>query len=312
MSRCALMDIGSNTARLVLYTVEKGSFTRLVDHRENLGLISYVADQLLSREGLAALAEWVATARRMVEISGCDRVDCFATAALRDVLNKGEVVDYIYRTTGLPIRILSEPQEAYYEFRGLMTARQVADGLCLDVGGGSAQLFSFSGRQMGQWVSLPIGSLHLYNRFVDGILPREGQSKRIRSYVKAQVREGRFAKKAGAQLLYVLGGTARAMAQLDMSLAGQGADVDGYRLPVERVLELIEHIKSMRVEALRLLNRVNPDRVHTIVPGMIAISEVARFVGAQQLEVVRAGVREGYLASVVIGGEKPYLPQEGA
>lgn len=303
MERCAIIDLGSNTIRLVVYAVEGTSFTSLVNESEFLGIIRYVTDGVLSDEGLERIVDSLEEFTKLASLLDCKRQFCFATASLRGIKNADYVCQIVRERTGVQVLRLSGEEEAKYDSLGLLCAKpQLTDAVGCDVGGGSGQIFVLEQKELTQCVSLPIGCLKLYNDFVKGLLPHKSEAQRLYRYAKELLRQTPL-EKAQGDVLYAMGGTARAMAKLHRSMVATKMPVEDYRVDVEDINVMIATIRNMGMDGIKLLNKVIPERTHTIIPGMLVLKAIAKTMGIKNIQIVRTGVREGFLTENVIGAD---------
>ncbi|PWM26158.1 MAG: hypothetical protein DBX44_01005 [Oscillospiraceae bacterium] len=297
--RYGIIDLGSNTIRTVVYETEGRDFKKLFTERSFTGILNYIEEGILRPDGIEAIRQTVGRMAQLCQMLGCADIHAFATASLRGVKNAQEVCDSLAQT-GTQLRLLSGEEEAACDFAGLMAADLPADGIGFDLGGGSCQIFRYASRELTSSVSLPIGSLALYNRFVRGILPTQKQRKEIRRFVRSELLAARIAEGKQFDRIFAIGGTARAAAKLHRALTGQSRPVEGYPLTVEQLEELCKLMTALDMHGLRLIERVAPERITTLVPGILAIRTICRVLDAEQIQVVKNGVREGYLCRYLL------------
>lgn len=304
--RHAVIDVGSNTIRTVIYEIDKasGEAKELVSEREFTGIIAYVKYGRLCEAGQLQLIEVLTRMKEFCEIASCRAVSCFSTASLRGAENLDEVVGRVREATGIGIRPLSAEEETLYDLEGLRAANVAAEGTGLDLGGGSCQIFRYDGNGFRASTSLKIGCLTLSNLCVGGIFPTKSEAKKIREKVKRaledlddeklRVSDGAFA--------YAMGGTARAAARVHAALAGTAASKakKNLRLTRDALADVVELSQDDPKECIRLLSRVAPARMHTLVTGVIVLRALCKRLGAEGIEVVPTGIREGYLRKEVL------------
>lgn len=301
MEKVSLIDIGSNTIRLVIYRLEGIGAREVFNHREFAGLIEYLEDGRLSDPGIDVLVECLRNMRDLIDLVGSDQVDAFATASLRGITNLDEVRELVRRETGFDIQVLTAAEEAHYDQIGLKHSGLAEEGVGLDLGGGSCQIFTFCEAGICDFVSLPIGSLRMYQLFVRGVQPSKEEQKMIRSYVKDQLESHRELEDTGFSCVYAMGGSARAAAKLHRAMIGGSQKIDAYELTCDDLKNMTDTIREMGVEGVRLLGHILPERLYTLLPGMITLRTVARYLGVGKIIVVKNSVREGYLWSKILG-----------
>ena len=188
--RCAAIDIGSNTTRVLVAEPDAGQLRGVMDQKAftRLGQGSG-RDGAIGPQKVAEVADAVATQVRLAEELDADAIRIVATAAMRDAANREDVVDEITRACGLPVEILSEQEEGRLAFVGATrTLGHVVEGevAVVDVGGGSSEIVLGSLSKGAQRVSsFKIGSGSLTESFVSGDPPSAAEIRALREHVDA-------------------------------------------------------------------------------------------------------------------------------
>ena len=323
----AIVDVGSNTVRLNIYRLEYGQLTQVLNRKESVGLASYVKNGQMMPSGIRRVTEVLSDFKSLLDGLNITDIHVFATAALRNARNSQAAVAEISQRSGLDVRVISGELEAELDFIGASSAaNNVAEGLLVDIGGGSTELVPYRDGKMLNAVSLPFGSLNTHDAFISGILPTIKERKTMLKAITAELENlPEDFSRGPYPVICGVGGTAR---------AANKVAIDMFRLPSENSTVKFSQLKTMvkllerenkkvvAVDALDLLIRVVPFRVRTLLPGMIVLWAVAKYFGGESIEVTEAGVREGYLYKFVVpsienGGASPYATetqeaQEGA
>ncbi len=294
-----VIDIGSNTVRLVTYSLRDGRLHPMLNKKYAAGLAGYVdAKGNISEDGVRRLLEILTEIRAMLRHVRVKNIYPFATAALRNSGNGREIVSRIREECGFDVRVLTGEEEAIFDYYGATSGPVGDSGLLVDVGGGSTELTFFCEGEIRAATSLPVGSLNLYRRFVGGLLPTAAEAKKIRKELKRRLESLAFSNgDLITQPIYSVGGTARASRKLinaRFSLPSSNTEYTYDQLK-ETLRELEE---SPKVLADRIL-LTSPERIHTIVPGLLVFKTVAKFFSSQRFIVSEYGVREGYLLHVL-------------
>ncbi len=305
MRHVALIDIGSNTIRLVTYELEGTRATRLFSKKRMTGLADYVdAEMRLSAEGIDEACEAIAYLQRLCEKLGVEEVHPFATASLRNVANSKKAVKAIEKRTGLAIDLVSEKDEALLGYAAFLHDAPASDGGLVDIGGGSTEIVAFAGGVPKTALSLPIGSLKLFKRHVARILPGPGEVRAVKADVQAELDRAFPAGLAPAAHICGIGGSARAVLKLVRRMHGMPEDAQEFSAAeLDALVEKLcaaEETDEGCAEARKLILRSCPDRVHTIVPGALVLQAVVGRFGAERVYVSKFGIREGYLYERVL------------
>ena len=294
--RYGLIDLGSNTIRLVVYDISDGTFTQVINEKSFAGIISYIEHRKLLGEGVEKIIKTLKELLRLCQMFKCEDVGCFATASLRNLKNIESVLAEVKKRAGIQIRVISSEEEAYYDYLGLTTYTQEKELLCCDIGGGSAQIAYVKDAKIQEYASLEIGSLKMYKAHVAGFLPTDTEIQEIQHHVLNELKEHAFIANTGLKKMYFIGGTTRATARLDRYLRQTpDVDINGYSIKRTDIMKIVEKIRHSGYEGTRILNTVVAERAHTIIPGIIVIDQIVQYAGVDKFITIRNGVREGYL-----------------
>ena len=298
----AIIDIGSNSARVVVFERDASGYLRaLAGSRASLRLVEDVDKRgALTEATMARTSEALRDFKAIATGAGATRIVTVATAAMRDASNGALFGQRLERELGLQIEIISGAEEARYGFDGAMRGLAVSGGLLFDVGGGSMQLTTFGRRRRSSDVSLPLGALRLNARFVDSDPPTRPQLRRLRDYVRKSLAKAGIKRLQDGRLVGT-GGTLRNLAKIDREAQNYPiASLHGYELPCDRLRDTVELLASMKEKHRDRLPGLSAERADSIVGGGVAIQTLAEFMRATQVVVSGQGIREG-LALKLLG-----------
>ena len=182
-----IVDIGSNTMRLVIYKVEGGKPRVLLNKKEMAELASFIQDGMMVADGINRACYILDSFNLLAKDLGVNNLHVFATASLRNISNSQAAVSEIEDRTGLAINLLSGAQEAEYDFVGAARTIDLKSGLLVDIGGGSTELVMYNNMQIQNSISLPIGSLSMYTKFVKHLFPTKKERKKIEECVREMI-----------------------------------------------------------------------------------------------------------------------------
>lgn len=294
----SVIDIGSNTIRMKVYKVGgDGRIDPVFQTKDMTGLAGYVgADNVLSAEGIARAAAVLRHNAGIVKSLGLDPPHVFATAALRNAANSERAVREIEALCGMKIDVISGKKEAALDYIGATWEHERGSGVVIDIGGGSTELTFFRDGAIVRAESMPVGSLGMFTDRVEWLLPTAGEQEKIARKTLRELR-GLGLDGMKSPCACGVGGSVRACARLAQSVFRLER---GCVLPASMVGELVQRFAQPSRESLRRLLRVVPERIHTIMPGMIILHTLLGQLGCDVLEVSAYGVREGYLLAEIL------------
>ncbi len=300
---CAVIDIGSNTIRLCLYNWDGQQIQTLFSKKETVGLVGYVKNGTLSQKGIQSCINTLQAFKELAQNFKPDAFLVFATASLRNIENTDQALRQIKEATGIEVDVILGREEARLDFVGATQATDMSEGLLVDIGGGSIELVSFQNHVMQFATSIDVGSLSLFTKHVELFFPDKFERHEIKKEVKQKLMEIPELQNQSFHTICGVGGTIRNTGKLYNFAHSLGNTNRIY--PASAVKDFLKRFKNPDKEALQFLLRVAPDRVHTIVPGMLALQVIIRYFGVQEIQVSPFGVREGYLFDRILKGGTP-------
>lgn len=307
MPTYGVIDLGSNSIRLVIYEVKDDrrstysskDFKSIINDKVMAGLAAFVEDGVFTPDGVDRAVNVLKSHMKRVRYFGCKRVDVFATAVLRNAVNCAEAVAEIERRCGLAVTLLSARDEAHLGFVGARCSTPLERGTLVDIGGGSTELTRVEGGRDSDDVSLGQGSLSSFARFVRNILPVPIEMDAIACEFRGNLRRLPSLEPYKASTLYGVGGSTRAAAKLVQQL--DELQTRPREVQAEQVIQILRACRENPSAFGYAALKASAERVHTMVPGCVILAELFRHLGADKLVVCKHGVREGYLIERMLG-----------
>ena len=314
--RLAVIDLGSNSFRLVVFTAGDGWWKRTDEIYEPVR----IGEGLMGTGSLGSAPMERALGTLDVFAHFCrasglgeDAVDAVATSAIRDAENAEEFLTRARACFGLPIRVLSREAEARYGYLAAVNSSTLGDGCVLDLGGGSMQLVRVAGRLASESGSWRVGTVRMSERF----LPPNGPAKRrqledLRAHVAGELESaswlGDAATAAGGGRLVGIGGTVRNLAAAAQRAAGLPSNgVQGMLIERDALDELVQRLAALPAAERASIPGVKPARADLILAGAVVVQGVLEAGGFAGLETTEAGLREGVFFERLLAERDPPL-----
>lgn len=294
----AIVDIGSNSMRLTVYETDGTDFKILFKEKFMAGLAGYIEDGILSAEGIECAYNGLLDFRETLESLGIENIAVFATASLRNIENTTEVVTAIKAATGYSVEVISGEEEALMGYTGAMRDVCLTSGAFIDIGGASTEIVPFENCQPLASASVRVGSLNLYRECVKNIMPGDGSLKRMHKAIVAEIDKKDpliFDKRSP---LVCVGGTARAVLKIARKLYALPAGCN--TVSKSQLDDMASQLYKGDRVAAGLVLKLEPDRIHTIVPGIMIMQHIFRLFDSDEIVVSKYGVREGYLCQKIL------------
>ncbi|MEF3331033.1 exopolyphosphatase [Oceanobacillus oncorhynchi] len=292
----AIIDIGSNTMRLVIYEKTKGNRLKEIENvKASSRLRTFLEeDNTLNQAGIDRLIDTLKSFQEVLDTYTLQDTICAATAAVRQAENKKEIETQIVERTGLNIRIVSEQEEAYYGYLAVIHSTSLTEGVTVDIGGGSTEVTYFEGRELKESHSFPFGALTLKDFFHKSIPTTEELSK-LRHYLKDQFATLPWLADKEVKLV-AIGGSARNLAQVHQNLESYPlAGLHEYQMFQKDIMEVSNHLTSLKPAKLAKVEGLSKDRADIIIPAIEVFHCLYQTVQAESLILSRKGLRDGVL-----------------
>lgn len=299
----AVIDMGSNSFRLVVFHYVPGQWFRLVDEiREPVRLSEGVRNGRLRRRALARAARAAELYASYCRTTGVDDIAAVATSAIRDAENQDEALEAVRAGGTLPVRVLSTADEAHYGFLGAVNATTLEDGWFLDIGGGSLQVGDVRARELVRSMSRPLGAVRLTEAFLTGDQRAKDEVKALRAHVRDALAEARWIRPRGGRLVGV-GGAVRTLAVMHQRRRAHPLyDPQGYRLSRSDLAEITADVLTLPAPQRDRIPGLKTDRADIILAAVLAVDEVLDATGAEAVEVCAHGLREGVMYEHYMAG----------
>ena len=304
----AVVDIGSNSVRLVVYDdLSRAPFPRFNEKALcSLGA-DLDGDDRLSGAAIDRTARAVARFCAIARAMNVDRIDAFATEATRRAANGADLVAAIRRKCGLRVRILSGAEEATYSALGVVAGFHRPRGLASDMGGGSLEIAEIVGDAVGQrTVSLPLGSLPVVAMLKAG---PAAAKQRIDNMLRRQLPAF-----AAEPVFHAIGGGWRALARAHIALKAPPIGiVHGYGIDAKEARAFAKAVQRMSPAELTALPGAPSRRAASLPAAALVLDRVLKAVKAERVVFSALGLREGWLYAQLPAEERRRDPLiEGA
>lgn len=290
----SIIDIGSNSIRLVIYEGIARSPTVLFNEKMLAGLgRGLVTTGKLDPEAVTRAVEEFRRFRALSEQAGASPLHVIATAAAREAQNGPDFIQRAEEILGVPIRVLSGREEAYYSALGVISGFYPADGIAGDLGGGSLELIDIRTDTIGDGITLPLGGLRLQDMSKNNA----GAAARI---AKKELDRAKLLKGGEGRVFYAVGGTWRNLARLHMSATDYPlAVMHHYEMALPDSLDFLKQVARGEVEKIKGIQRVSKSRRALLPYGAAVLLEIVARQKPSKIVVSALGVREGYLYSLL-------------
>lgn len=294
MDRIGIIDIGSNSIRLVIIDIKENRAHHQIENlEETVRLRSGTGFRgSLTEEGMAYATETVSLFVNFCKARSVKHIIAVATAAVRRAPNGQELVRRIQQETGVQTTILSGEEEAYLGYLGLVNSVTEKSGLMADLGGGSLKLVSFANRLNQNTVALDFGAVSLMEKYDLADLPTPDNLQNLESFLEETFEQIPWLQ--DQPKVIGLGGTFRSLARVYRNHVSYLPDItDGIVIPTDAVREIYTMLSKMDVDQRRKVPGLERARADLSVTGIGIIYKLLEACRSPELIVSVSSIRDG-------------------
>ncbi|WP_417767850.1 exopolyphosphatase [Stappia sp.] len=286
----AVIDIGSNSIRLVVYERHARTPTVLFNEKVLAGLGRGVgATGRLSDAATEQAERALVRFRRLCDQIGVGDLHILATAATRDAANGQQFLDAVEAICRTPVRLLSGRDEARLAALGIVSGIWRPDGIVGDLGGGSLELVELKHDEIGRGQTLPLGGIRLQE-------DAEGKTAKAQKIAEQALDDVDWLPIGSGKPFYAVGGTWRSLARLHLHQNGYPLHVmHDYAIPAEEAIEFCQLVARRDPDSLDMIEVVSRARRQLLPFGAVVMEKVLRRSKASKVVMSALGLREGLL-----------------
>lgn len=289
LARVGVVDVGSNSVRMVVFDGAARSPAYFFNEKVMAGLGYGIADTgRLNPEGRERALSAIKRFQLLADAMGISPLTAVATAAVREAEDGPDFCEEVLRTTGVKLWVIPGEEEARLSAQGVLLGWPAAEGLVCDIGGSSMELAELIGGQVAKCLSSKLGPQRLKTV--------KGGKKGRKAAIQAGVKEIAAEMNRVGERLYLVGGSWRAIARIDMDRRGYPLTVlHEYRMSRKALSATVEHIENTPVDELRARTGIGESRMALVPLAAQVLKELVRALKPKDIAISSYGLREGML-----------------
>ena len=298
MEKIAIIDLGSNSARLVLANILPGGYFVVFDELSESVRLADTDNGFLKPARIAQTIKTLKLMRRLCDANGVSRICAYATAAVRNAKNQRGFLDEVFAVCGFHLKVLSEEEEAHFVYQGVINSMDCPKGLIMDIGGGSTQLIYYNRRMLLGHKTIPAGAITLTEMFKESAKTPAERSAKIREYFFQQIQEIPWLKEVDCEDIKFIGvgGSFRNVGKISRMLGKYPLDMaHNYAVSQAEFKGIYDNIKTKDFTGDMQIRGLSDDRADIFPSALAAIDAVFSLLNFETLTISGAGLREGVL-----------------
>ncbi len=299
MERIAIIDLGSNTARLLIVDVMENGHFYIVDQLKEAPRLG----EGMERDGFlkpARIHETINTLkmfRKLCDVSGIERIIAVATAAVRHAKNQRSFLDEVSATCGIKLRVLSAEEEALYVYRGVINTMDIPKGIILEIGGGSTKIVYYNRRNLLNFETLPFGAITLTELFSqDGCSPQE-QAQKIEEFFTEQLSKIEWLKNVDPEVQMIgVGGSFRNLCRMTKIMKKYPLKtIHNYIINENDFSHVYDLLKGLDLDKKKKIKGLSSGRADILPSALAATNAFMKYMNLGNIVISGSGLRKGLL-----------------
>ena len=298
MYNLAIIDIGSNSMKMVLAEVKKGNSFNIIDElKETVRLGKGMNEEKkLKEDRIEKAIQTLRMFKDLCEANKTEEIITVATAAVREAKNRQKFLNRVKDEIGLEVKVLSGLDEGYYDYWGVANSIDREDGLIMDIGGGSIELVWMKDRVIKESTSLSFGALDITQNFdlYDSISPE--QEAELEDFLTQAYQEVPWLSKMEHQTLLGVGGTLKNIARIDQRKKNYPLNIlHNYKMSAADINDVYHLVKKKDLAERKDISGLSKKRADIFIGASAAVDALVNFCGLDKLVLSRKGIREGLI-----------------
>ncbi len=299
MEKIAIIDLGSNSARLVLVEIlPNGHYVVFDELKETVRLGQDMdRDGFLKPSRVAQAIKTLKMFRKLCDSYEIEKVYAFATNAVRRAKNQKSFIEEVNTVCGFKFKVLSEEEEAQHIYYGVINSLEIPKAVIVDLSGSCLQFIHYNRRNILNRESLPFGTITLTELFRDPSVSSAEQLDNIYQYVYTQLSKIEWLKTLEPDIQFIgVGGAFRNLARISRRVKHYPLEMlHNYTVGIEHFNQIYDMIASLEPEKRAKLKGLGSGRADIFPAALACIKSVFEVAGFEQLTVSGCGVREGFM-----------------
>ncbi len=297
MEKIAIIDIGSNTARIVIVDIREGGYFSVIDElKENVRLAKGMeTDGFLRPVRIQQMVKTLKTFKNLYESHNVTRVFAYGTAAVRRARNQRSFVEEVLSNCGIKLSILSQEEEASLVYTGVINSMDVPKGLIVDIGGASVKLIYYNRRVMLAQDTLPFGAVTLTEKFADATTDTVERAKLIEEYVVEHLKKLDWYSSIDPEVQLIgVGGSIRNLGKISRRFRHYPLDMaHNYHIGFDEFNTIYNSIKAVDMGKSTRIKGLSSARADILPAALSCLKAIESTSSFNELIISGAGLREG-------------------
>lgn len=296
MKTLGIIDIGSNSIKLIIVEIDNNSYKEIFHKKFQTRLSDFIdkENKNLSAEGMKNFFGIIFTFKKYCDEHNCEDIIAVATESLRQIRNSSEIIEDIYKTLNLKIKILSPNEECYLGYISSIP-NNLNDYVHIDIGGGSVEIGLVKNKTLVKCVSIPMGALKITNKFhiKDGI--SKDDETHIQDYIFNKLSNIPWIDDCKGLPTVIIGGSIKTIGRIHQKKYAITSNIHGYELFNEDIESLLNSFCNLSLEEVIYTTGLSKSRSDILLAALVTIHSIISYMNSSKIIISKYTIREGII-----------------
>ncbi|MBU3180063.1 Ppx/GppA phosphatase family protein [Clostridium psychrophilum] len=310
MKKIGIIDIGSNSIRLVIVQINKDNSFSITDEiKESVRLgKDMTSNGSLNSFRIDKAIYTLSFFKRLCIIQNVSEILAVATEAVRKATNQKEFLNRVKLELSIDIRVLTGIEESYYDYFGAINSMDFSDALIMDIGGSSSELILVKNRKLKNSISLPFGAINLTEKFSLLKVMNDKSETAIKTFLISLYKDIPWLKEVKNVPIIGIGGTIRNIGKLHQKKTNYPIDnLHNYIIPTNEVISIYDAVKIKDSYQRKKLKGLSKERADIFVGATAALVTLIEYLNIKELHVSGSGLRDGLIFEYIFKSNIPLI-----
>ena len=299
LEKIAIVDLGSNTARLLLVDINENGHFQIVDQLKESPRLGEGMEQdgFLKPARIQETIKTLKMFRKLCDVNGVQNIIAVATAAVRRAKNQRSFLDEVSATCGIKLRVLSAEEEALYVYKGVINSMDIPKGIILEIGGGSTKIVYYNRRNLLNYETLPFGAITLTEMFAQEGLKPEEQAKKVEEFFTEQLSRIEWLKDVEPETQLIgVGGSFRNLCRMTKIMKKYPLKtIHNYVVNENDFSHVYGLLKGLDLDRKKKIKGLSTERADILPSAFATIYAFKKYMNLGNIIISTSGLRTGIL-----------------
>ena len=296
MKTLGIIDIGSNSIKLIIVKINKNSYKEIFHKKFQTRLSEFVEkeNKKLSPKGMKNFYEILSTFKKCCDQFHCDEIIAVATESLRQMSNSQEIITDIADTLNINIKILSPEEECYLGYISSIP-EDLYDYVHIDMGGGSVEIGLVKNKVLLESISIPMGALKITNKFhIHNGISKEEEAN-VQEYIYKKLKNVSWIDECKNLPAVIIGGSIKTIGRIHQKEQGVHSNIHNYVLFSHDIEFLLYKIRRLSLEDIMATTGISKSRGDILLGALITLNSIISYLQSSKLLISKYTIREGII-----------------